>query len=197
MPRPKIDVESKRREVLDQAEALLDRYGPDRITMQDISAACGMSQSNIYRFFANKEELLNSLANRWFDEVECALARVMQSDAPPLDVLELFIKTQFRIKRDRYDDNPELFVKYLSLATNSPAAVQEHVNTLQSWLRELVKRSLPGGTSKRTVAVIEDMTIKYRDPHLISAHRKECTDARLNALLKSVRIIVDAAVSGA
>jgi len=191
MPRPRIDVDAKRRELLDSAEQLIDQHGTNKVTMQDISAACGMSQSNIYRFFSSKEELLSSLADRWFQEIEAELERVMCGEQPPIELLERFIKTQFKMKRDRFDENPELFVKYLSLAMLNPDAVATHVKKLRVWLQQLVKRSHSGNdTPTHIVGLVEDMTIKFRDPHLISAHRKECTDRRLDAVLGAVREVL-------
>jgi AcrR family transcriptional regulator len=191
MPRPKVDVNLKRREILAVAQEQIEQYGPYKVTMQDISEACGMSQSNIYRFFASKDALLASLADQWFEEIEGRLADVMSSRGTPQEVLERFIRTQFGMKRDRYDQNPSLFVSYLSLAAMNPDAVQKHVTKLQKWLRVLVKNCLPPGkASPRMVALVEDMTIKYGDPHLISAHRKECTDARLDALLGAVNALL-------
>ena len=191
MPRPKIDIDAKRRELLDSAEQLIDRHGTSKVTMQDISAACGMSQSNIYRFFSNKEELLAGLADRWFEEVESELTAVMGTEGTAGEILERFIRTQFEMKRDRYDENPELFIKYLSLAMMNPESVERHVRKLRSWLQRLVKNCLvERKVSRRLVGLIEDMTIKFRDPHLISAHRAECTDARLDAVLQAVHAVL-------
>ncbi|XOV84139.1 MAG: TetR/AcrR family transcriptional regulator [bacterium] len=196
MPRPKIDVDQKRREILAVAQRQIEQYGPHKVTMQDISEACGMSQSNIYRFFSSKDALLASLADQWFDEIESKLADVVRSQGTPQDVLELFIRTQFRMKRDRYDENPALFISYLTLAAMNPEAIQKHVARLQKWLRALVRNCLPPGKpAQRMVALVEDMTIKYRDPHLISAHRKECTDVRLDALLRAVHELLSGELS--
>lgn len=187
MPRPKVDPSEKRREILATAESLIDRFGPQKVTMQDISAAHGMSQSNIYRFFANKEALLASLADQWFDEIETELERVMQSSGTPREIFDAFIRTQFTMKRDRYDSNPALFVSYLQLATNNPVSVHAHVAKLSGWLRTLVNDCHPAGKApRRVVDLVADMTVKFRDPHLISAHRKECTNARLEAVLNAV-----------
>lgn len=191
MPRPKIDPAEKRREILATAESLIDQYGPHKVTMQDISAAHGMSQSNIYRFFANKDALFASLADRWFDEIETALARVIESDDTPQAKFDAFIRTQFTMKRDRYDANPALFVSYLQLAMNNPESVHAHVSKLNGWLKTLVNNCYPEGKAPRGVAeMVADMTVKFRDPHLISAHRKECTNARLAAVLDAVHKLI-------
>ena len=48
---------------------------------------------------------------------------------------------------------------------------------------------------KRVIDLVEDMTIKFRDPYLISAHRKECTNARLETVLEAVHQLCDGDMS--
>ncbi|GJD47867.1 HTH-type transcriptional regulator BetI [Methylobacterium crusticola] len=68
-PAPALVVEAgtgagRRERILDAAEACFIRGGFHRTTMQDIARAAAMSAPNIYRYFASKEDLVLSLADR-------------------------------------------------------------------------------------------------------------------------------------
>ena len=59
--------------ILDAAFRAFATYGYRRTTMDDIAQGVGISRSALYLHFRNKEDILRSLAERYFDE---AVARV-------------------------------------------------------------------------------------------------------------------------
>ncbi len=66
MARPQTDIEAGRQELLDIAEELVRKRGGVELSMTELAAAAGMSPANLYRFFENKEALLEAAAGRWF-----------------------------------------------------------------------------------------------------------------------------------
>jgi AcrR family transcriptional regulator len=51
-----------RRTLLDEAAALLDRGGPEAVTLREVGARAGVSRGAPYRHFADKEALLTEVA---------------------------------------------------------------------------------------------------------------------------------------
>ena len=51
-----------RRALLDQAAALLDRGGPDAVTLREVGARAGVSRGAPYRHFCDKQSLLTAIA---------------------------------------------------------------------------------------------------------------------------------------
>jgi AcrR family transcriptional regulator len=51
-----------RRALLDQAAALLDRGGPDAVTLREVGARAGVSRGAPYRHFCDKQSLLTAVA---------------------------------------------------------------------------------------------------------------------------------------
>jgi AcrR family transcriptional regulator len=58
---PEADATAQRRSVLQAAEVCIKRHGIRKTTMDDIAREAGMSRPSIYRFFADREELLLAL----------------------------------------------------------------------------------------------------------------------------------------
>ena len=68
MARPQTDIEAGRTALLEMVDELIRKRGSVDISMTDLAAASGMSPSNLYRFFDNKEALLEAVAERFFAE---------------------------------------------------------------------------------------------------------------------------------
>lgn len=59
--------EAARERIVDAALACLDRYGPAKTHVDDVAAAAGVSRRTVYRYFANREELV---VTAWLRELE-------------------------------------------------------------------------------------------------------------------------------
>lgn len=55
-----------REEIIAASEAVFERYGYLRVSMQDISNECKKGRSTIYHYFKNKEEVLDAVCERLF-----------------------------------------------------------------------------------------------------------------------------------
>lgn len=188
MPRPAVDAAVERRRILEAVETKLKRYGAARITVTEAAAACGMSQSNAYRFFPSKQALMAAVADRWFAEVEAACTAIAGEPGPAIDRLARFLLAQYRLKRARLDADPRLFAAYLDLAAANPAAVTGHVARLSELLRRLVAQAVREGhfehhAPRKTADLIKAATISVCDPWQILQRRQNWTDADTTALI--------------
>jgi AcrR family transcriptional regulator len=80
MPRTKIHTEHIRAEsrakILTTARRVFAEQGVDGCTMADIARRAGMSQGNIYWYFASKDDLLKAVLNDAFAALDALLAEV-------------------------------------------------------------------------------------------------------------------------
>ncbi|WP_411819787.1 TetR/AcrR family transcriptional regulator [Hyphococcus formosus] len=189
MPRPRPDDDLVKERMLLAAETLLTRHGPDKVTVTDIAAQCGMSQSNAYRYFPSKDSLMAALAVRWFAETENKLNRIAVSGGPADARLAAFLETQFAIKLATHDQDPDLFQSYLLLAQRNPDAVARHSAQLSDMITSLAVEMLSEKcvTSQETAEltrVFLDMTILIRDPWLIARFRDELDIDRARKIIE-------------
>lgn len=67
----------RRDAILDAALIAFSSYGHRRTTMQDIAQGVGISRPALYLHFPNKDDILRSLAARFFDDSEIAVAAAL------------------------------------------------------------------------------------------------------------------------
>ncbi len=113
------DVEQVRARLLDAAERCYRAGGIDGLGMVDIAEEAGVARSTVYRYFANRDELLLALVRREIDAtatvVEAALEgiddpaeRIVEGivhalrELPRRDLLrDLFVSDRFALARQR------------------------------------------------------------------------------------------------
>jgi len=183
MARPKPDSGKIRAEIIKSAETMLTQSSGRRLVLSDIANDLGMSQSNLHRFFATKHDLIETLAQNWFDEVEKRTSQILQSDLTWDQKLRSFILTILRVKRDKFDDDPSLFIAYLDLAKNHEKIVQRHSTKLTSQLEIILAEFLPESELINTVQLVEDSTAMFRIPHMIALFRSKVSDNRANQVI--------------
>ena len=186
MPRAKVDVEAITDRLLDDAELMLRQNRGKQLILSEIASNAGMSQSNIHRFFPTKVDLIRALAKRWFSEIEQESRRIVDLKTDASQRLEKWVLTILRIKRERYDADPELFNAYLTLSIGHMDIVHQHTGRLHTDLRSIVADIVSSDVLEATVAVIEDVTLLFRTPQNIANYRKSATDERAQAVVNLV-----------
>lgn len=198
MARPKPDESEIRDQLLDTAESLLSHLGAGKVTVTEIAAACGMSQSNAYRYFPSKASLMAALAQRWFAEVEAMMDDILARNIPPRDKIRELLLATYQLKRARHDADPALFAAYMELAAANGWAVATHTSEGNARFRQLVRAHL-SASGRRTAAAdritqtLLDATTLIRDPNLILQNHAELTDERAERLADLAMTLLDGA----
>jgi TetR/AcrR family transcriptional regulator, repressor for uid operon len=83
LPMPQVPVEpslvDRRAQILEAAMICFAKRGFHQASMHDISAEAGISVGLIYRYFANKEAVISSMAERHKNEIHDLLERARQA----------------------------------------------------------------------------------------------------------------------
>jgi AcrR family transcriptional regulator len=86
------------------ARMLLDKEGAEGVTMRRVAAAVGITPMAVYRHYANRDGLLNTLADAGFVKLTAQLAGLRLTgriDGQLFKILDVFLDLAF--------DNPRLF----------------------------------------------------------------------------------------
>src|SRR5690554_7720160 len=106
MQRPRTDLEENREKLIKCAEAIIREHGAIDFTMADLAAEAGMSQTNVFRFFENKDALAEAMAGHWVAELIEIVEDVVEADTPAgQKVFELYAR-RLAIKPARCKGNP-------------------------------------------------------------------------------------------
>jgi AcrR family transcriptional regulator len=187
------DAGATRARILQEATALLRRHGSGKLTVSDIAAACGMSHSNVYRFFPTKAAIYGALVEEWFADVERALQAVIDSDADAAAKLRAHVLTLLRLKRAKIEADREFYIACLEAAAHCRPQIALHAQRLRDNLRQIIAEGLAAGVfsgdAEAAAQAVELATWRFRHPGLILEHAHE--PAELQA-----EIVVDLLLNG-
>ena len=193
MARPQTDHEATREQLLETAEQLIRERGPVSITVTDIANACGMSQSNVYRFFPSKEALFEAFAERWFSELNEIMEEVVESDLAPREKLYQFFARRLVVKRARYNEDPDYFMSCMALGEEHREVVMSYVDLADHYMAVILSEAIAGGAFRdKTIAemmsLVNLMLAPFCDPVLMARYK--------GATPENLRTIIDAIFDG-
>ncbi|MBC2776601.1 TetR/AcrR family transcriptional regulator [Parasphingopyxis marina] len=193
MARPQTDHEAAAEKLLAAAEELVRERGPVQITITDIANACGMSQSNVYRFFPSKEALWEAFAERWFRELNEIMEEVVASDLEPREKLYQFFARRLIVKKARFEEDPDYFNSCMILGDEHRDVVMSYVDLADHYMAMILAEAIGAGEFKgmkvdRLMTLVNLMLAPFCDPVLMVRYR--------GATPENLRYVIDAIFEG-
>ncbi len=193
MARPHTDIEAGRALLLDTVEELVRKRGATDIALTELAAAAGMSPSNLYRYFENKEALLEAVAEKWFADKVAIMVEVTASDMPIRDKMYEFFARRYVVSRARFADEPELFQSYCELGQQYFEVVRGYVDLGDHYLSEIVAEAMNAGyfgdlTIDEAVSLINQMVQCYCNPDALPMLGHRLSEAKLAQIIDTIFI---------
>jgi AcrR family transcriptional regulator len=181
--------EESRERILEAAEELLRRFGPEKFRIVDVAQALGMSHGNIYRYFSDKEAILDTIAQRWLAKITGPLQEIVSGRAGAASRLEEWVLTLMRLKRRKVTADPELFRTYQAITEASRDVVAEHIRHLIAQLTGIIRSGTEAGewnvrSPIKAAEAILNATIVFHHPAFISRPGPQPTEASARDALK-------------
>ena len=194
MPRPETDIEATRGKIMDAADRIIQDRGAISFTMTDLATAVGMSPSNLYRFFENKDALAEAMAGEWFAELLVIMEELVSADMPVEEKLYQFFARRVVIKRARYEDDPELFEAYMELGDEHFEVIKGYVDLADHYMASILAEAMEEGYFKgmeldTVVSLVNTMVQPFCNPRLMMQMMHLATEERL-------RIVIDTILNG-
>lgn len=177
--------------ILDAAEEVLTRYGPAKTTVVDVARALGVSHGSVYRHFASKAALRDSVTGRWLARVSDPLAAIAAEDSPAPDRLRRWFDTLIAFKRQKARVEPELFATYHAIFAESREVVREHVDELVGQVARIIadgvrRGEFVGVDPTGAGTAIFYATARFHDP----SHAAEWNDPGLDAIFEEIWTLI-------
>lgn len=191
MARPLTDIDAGRAHLLDLTEHMLRERGGGVLSLSELAAEAGMSPANIYRFFASKEALFESVAERWFAPKVAIMEEVTASEGAIEKRLYDFFARRFVLMRDSYLAEPELFKRYLDLGEEHEETVRGYVDLGDHYLAILVAQGMEEGyfqglSIDRTVSLINLMVSPFCNPWQMIELMHSVNEEKLSLVIRSI-----------
>lgn len=145
MSRSKTDLAGERHRLVDQALALIEERGSSAITMSELAVRAGVSPANLYRHFANRDALIEAVAEHWFRPKVAIMEEVVASDLEPRRKMYEFFGRRFATMKVEWDRDPDTFAIYAELGKENFEQVRSYVDLGDHYLSVIIGEAMADG----------------------------------------------------
>ena len=187
-----------RGQILEAAEQVFRRFGPQKTTVVDVARALGVSHGSVYRHFDSKVTLRDAVLEGWLKRVSDPLAVIAVSDLPPAERLRAWFAALLAMKRGKVTTDPELFSVSRAIFAEAREVVADHVAHLVEQLETIIRAGVASGDfatddAHAAAQAIFDATSRFHDP----AHAREWAEPGVDAAFERVYSLVALSLSPA
>ena len=180
-----------RRLILQSAEALLRRYGNDKLTVVDIARSLNMSHANVYRFFKTKSDILDAIIDEWLTKIEQFVEEIAQRPISAAARIEAIVLELHRKRKQKLRQDAEVFEAYRHIVEIRPDAAARRREKILRVFQRLIEEGIESGEfagvdSFKAATVLKDATSLFLHPLLIPTTLNEETDARAKDVVRFI-----------
>ena len=187
-------VEGVRFRLIAAAGTEIRQIGPRRMTISGIAGRLGMSHANVYRYFADKNGLIEAVLNGWLRVIEQRLQDIVDGPDPADDKLERFLATLARAYAEGVSQDPAVF-QLLVETEHAPTEAERHRRRIETLVEQIIEegnvtRLFSGGDSRRMAVLALDLSCRFCEPAMVWAGRAAAvgSEARRDRVIRwSVR----------
>ncbi len=160
--------EGTRARLLAAAALEIRQIGPKRMTISGLAGRLGMSHANVYRYFSDKQAIVDAVLNAWLRVLETRLQDIVDGPDPADDKLERFLATLTRAYGETCLHDPSLF-QLLAEAGPGAEETARHRQRLEALVERIVEegnvtRLFSGGEPRRMALLALDLAHRFCDP---------------------------------
>ncbi|MEY4055528.1 MAG: hypothetical protein RL519_863 [Pseudomonadota bacterium] len=191
MARPQTDIQAGREHLLDIATAMIEERGNAALTMTELAALAGMSPANLYRYFENKEAVIEAIAGRWFAPKVAIMEEVVASDLPPRRKLFEFYARRFALIREMWERDQVLFQTYCDVGEEHFEVVRSYVDLGDHFLGQIVAEAMAEGffaglEIDETISLINQMVAVYVNISLMALVMPKLSEDKLARIIDAI-----------
>ncbi len=184
--------EESRAEILAAAEEQLRRVGRDRFRVTELARDLGMSHGNIYRYFASREQLIEALAEVWYEQVQADLLATAARSGTAIERLERFVIEFLRLKRAQVED---IHVRRVleAIIEEAPHMPEQRLDVVRSTVASIIGDGIQAGEFRSAdpaavAAAFVDATAAFYRPSLVTVAPLKILESRARAV---VALVID------
>lgn len=129
--------------ILDAAEGVLRRFGPEKSSVVDVARALQVSHGTIYRHFPSKSALREAVTERWLRGISDPLKAIAdEQEGSAVERLRRWFLTLAQSKRTYSVDDPEMFAMYTAVTLETMDVIATHVEVLQKQITAIIESGM-------------------------------------------------------
>jgi AcrR family transcriptional regulator len=180
-----------RSQILQSAEALLRRFGNDKLTVVDIARSLNMSHANVYRFFKTKSHILDAIIDEWLTKIEQFVEEIARRPISATARIEAVVLELHRKRKQKLQRDAEVFETYRHIVEVRPDAAARRREKILRVFQRLIEEGIESGEfagvdSLKAATVLKDATSLFLHPLLIPTTLNQETDARARDVVRFI-----------
>lgn len=178
--------------ILDVAEQVLRRYGPEKTSVVDVARALKVSHGTLYRHFSSKASLREAVTERWLCRISDPLEAIAnKSGGSAAERLHAWMIALIDSKRLYAIRDPEMFAMYTSVTLEAVEMITTHVNQLIHQMERIIdagikSQEFKAGQPDVSARALFMATVRFHHP----AHAYEWSAESIEQEFESVWSLV-------
>ncbi len=191
MSRPPTDIEAGRERLVDLLTELVEERGSAALNMTEVASRAGMSPSNLYRYFDNKDAMIEAVAERWFRPKVAAMEEVVASDLPARRKMYEFYARRFTLIRAMWQRDPVVFQTYCEVGEEHFEVVRSYVDLGDHYLGVIIGEAMDEGhfaglEVDEAISLVNQMLAAYVNISLMAMVMPKLSEAKLARIVDAV-----------
>lgn len=191
MARPQTDIEAGRERLVDLVMELVEERGSAALSVAEVAGRAGMAASNLYRYFENRDAMIEAVAERWFSPKVAIMEEVAGSDLPPRRKMYEFYARRFVLIKAMWDRDPVVFQTYCELGAENFEVIRSYVDLGDHYLGEIIGEAMSEGhfaglEVDETISMINQMLSTYCNIAIMGMIMPKLSEAKLARIIDAV-----------
>lgn len=155
-----------RARLVDLAQAIVEERGGSGLSLSELAARASISQTNLSRYFETREDLMDALADHWFQPMVEIMEDVLASDLPPRRKMYEFFARRFVLMRRKWETDPVKLQSYVEIGNDYFEHVRSYIDLADHYLGEIIGEAMSDGAFAgldidETISLINQMAAPY------------------------------------
>ena len=191
MARPQTDIDAGREKLVDLVIELVEERGASALTVSEVASRAGMSAANLYRYFENRDAMIEAVAERWFQPKVAIMEEVVASDLPPRRKMYEFFARRFVVIRSMWERDPVVFQTYCEVGEEHFDVVRSYVDLGDHYLSVIIGEAMaeghfPGLTVDEALSLVNQMVSVYVNISVMGMIMPKLSEAKLARIVDAV-----------
>jgi AcrR family transcriptional regulator len=158
--------DAMRARLVDIAQAIVEERGGAGLNFSELAARAGISQAGLSRYFETREDLMEALADHWFQPMVEIMEGVLASDLPPRRKMYEFFARRFVLMRRKWEADPVKLQTYVEVGNDYFEQVRSYIDLADHYLGEIIGEAMSDGAFAgleidETISLINQMCAPY------------------------------------